>query len=281
MNWVWEHSSASGTELLVLLAIADCADDAGGNAFPSRQTLAKKVRLDPSTVRRVVRRLEDGGHVTIEPSAGRGRANVYTVRMEVPDPDEKPVDNSPQRGAICPGGGLPRGQNARKRGANCAVEGGRMPPHPSRTIQEPPLDTGTAASRPPPPPVAASDPSRSTVDAKPIDPVATAVLSRLGPSWHLSESERRKLAGVIVEKLVEGWPVTGLASYLSANPRGVVSAYAVLNTRLAELPAPRKAANGPVPKPEWCGECDETSRMRDVSDGSVMRCPLCHPLGKR
>src|ERR671931_438908 len=50
MNWVWDNSPTKGTELLMLLAIADNAADDGGNAYPSIRTLARKTRLDDLTV---------------------------------------------------------------------------------------------------------------------------------------------------------------------------------------------------------------------------------------
>ena len=52
MNWVWEHSTAKGSELLLLLDIADAADDQGRNAFPSISTLAAKTRMSRRTVQR-------------------------------------------------------------------------------------------------------------------------------------------------------------------------------------------------------------------------------------
>ncbi|MEW2382304.1 helix-turn-helix domain-containing protein [Micromonospora sp. NPDC047707] len=70
MTWVWDHSPVGGTERLVLLAIADCAADDGANAWPSLGTLARKARLDERTVRRIIRRLEVGGHLLVEVAAG-------------------------------------------------------------------------------------------------------------------------------------------------------------------------------------------------------------------
>lgn len=44
MAKVWELSANRGNDLLMLLAIADFADD-DGNAYPSVQTLAHKCRM--------------------------------------------------------------------------------------------------------------------------------------------------------------------------------------------------------------------------------------------
>jgi hypothetical protein len=81
MTWVWEHSPAKGTELLTLLAIANNAADDGSNAWPSIARLAQKTRLDERTVRRVLHRLAEGGHLVIEVSAGPSGTNRYTVVM--------------------------------------------------------------------------------------------------------------------------------------------------------------------------------------------------------
>ena len=56
MTQVWEHSSQEHGNLLVLLAIADFADDAG-RAFPSVETLAKKARLSERQVQRAIKEL--------------------------------------------------------------------------------------------------------------------------------------------------------------------------------------------------------------------------------
>jgi DNA-binding transcriptional MocR family regulator len=80
MNWVWEHSPTKGTELLMLLAIADNAADDGGNAFPSIRTLARKTRLDDRTVQRIVRKLAEQGQLAVVERGGR-EPNRYAILM--------------------------------------------------------------------------------------------------------------------------------------------------------------------------------------------------------
>lgn len=79
MNRVWEYSAVGGSELLVLLAIADHAHDDGGGAWPSVPTLARKCKLSDRHVRRVIRALEDSGEIAVERGAGRNGVNVYTI----------------------------------------------------------------------------------------------------------------------------------------------------------------------------------------------------------
>lgn len=81
---VWKHSSAIEGALLVLLAIADFADD-NGEAFPSIPTLARKARVSEQQVRNVIRRLVKAGELAVEggrAGAGRGHKNRYRVLVE-------------------------------------------------------------------------------------------------------------------------------------------------------------------------------------------------------
>lgn len=81
MTWVWNHSPVGGNDLLTLLAIADNAADDGTNAWPSLATLARKTRLEDRSVRRIIRRLEQGQHVLVDVGAGPRGTNRYTVVM--------------------------------------------------------------------------------------------------------------------------------------------------------------------------------------------------------
>lgn len=84
------------------MAIADCASDDGTNAWPSLATLAKKTRLDERTVRRILWRLEEGGHIKVEVGAGPYGTNRYTVLMGQCAPGQNaPGQNAP--GQIAPG----------------------------------------------------------------------------------------------------------------------------------------------------------------------------------
>ena len=77
---VWASSSQRGGALIVLLAIADFADD-DGFAFPSIATLAAKSRLGESQTHCIVRNLRTAGELEIEQNAGPHRTNIYRVRF--------------------------------------------------------------------------------------------------------------------------------------------------------------------------------------------------------
>lgn len=94
MSWVWEQSRAEGTDRLILLAIADSANDDGGNAFPSIETLSDKAKVSERTVQRSVRSLVLLGELQVIPNAGRNGTNVYRVRMD-PRQSDTPVNLTP------------------------------------------------------------------------------------------------------------------------------------------------------------------------------------------
>ena len=81
MSRVWEYSQHSGSELLLLLAIADFADD-DGNAFPGRPLLAKKTRMHERSVSRLRQKLYESGEL-IKISGGNGKGDRLSVRVMV------------------------------------------------------------------------------------------------------------------------------------------------------------------------------------------------------
>jgi hypothetical protein len=67
-----------------------------------------------------------------------------------------------------------------------------------------------------------------------------------------------------------------LAAFAGANTIGVRSPHAVLTARLppAELPPPPGQR---PPRPPWCGECDERTRMVGFYSDAPNPCPRCKP----
>lgn len=75
---VWAYSEAKGNDRLVLLAIADHANDEDRQAWPSIAHLAGKCRLSRSTVKRALARLALNGELRLV-VAGDGTVNRYAV----------------------------------------------------------------------------------------------------------------------------------------------------------------------------------------------------------
>ena len=107
MAWVWDQVLPT-TKKMVLLAIADHADDTGDNAWPSVSTLARKVSITTRQVQRLLRELEDDGLlITSRQQGGTSRTaidrrpNLYQIVMQPPDvsvtPGMTPMSPPPRR----------------------------------------------------------------------------------------------------------------------------------------------------------------------------------------
>ena len=106
MSHVWEHSQQKGASLLLLLAIADYAND-DGRAWPSIATLANKIRMSERNTQRLLQRLSRCGEIEIEVNSGQNGVNVYRV-------------TTPRRGDNLSGGGVTTCQG----GGDSLVRGG-------------------------------------------------------------------------------------------------------------------------------------------------------------
>lgn len=100
---VWEHSKASGTPLLVLLSLADYADD-DGECWPSIGAVRRKCRLkDDRHVKRVIHETleRELGEVVVIPLAGKAsqrggvRSNRYRIVVHLPDDPLTVVEEPP------------------------------------------------------------------------------------------------------------------------------------------------------------------------------------------
>ena len=85
-RWVWEHSTSAGLDRLVLLAIADHADEFGGSAWPSLTRLAEMCGLSRRSVIRSVDRLVESGELERLRGGGRagrgGVSNGYRIHLK-------------------------------------------------------------------------------------------------------------------------------------------------------------------------------------------------------
>lgn len=81
MSEVWEKSGFGGSELLLLVAIADFSDD-DGKAWPSIPVLAQKIRMSERNVQRLIAKLVEGGELAVERGHARGGCNLFLVMPE-------------------------------------------------------------------------------------------------------------------------------------------------------------------------------------------------------
>lgn len=77
MNLVWKHSTQGGTRRLLILAIADYADDSGF-AWPGQVALARKCKVSRRQVIRLISDVEAAGELLV---VRRKRGNRYAVNV--------------------------------------------------------------------------------------------------------------------------------------------------------------------------------------------------------
>lgn len=113
MTKVWDHGPEKQSHLLVLLALADYANDEG-QCWPSMASIAKKARITERGARKIVRELEGNGWLSINISGGRNGTNVYIInpeqcspRNDVPPEQECINPEQPFRGGRNSGSGEP------------------------------------------------------------------------------------------------------------------------------------------------------------------------------
>ncbi|ASI92471.1 helix-turn-helix domain-containing protein [Vibrio mediterranei] len=63
MSWVWDVSTLKGSDKLLMLCLADHADD-NGMCWPSIETMARKSGISVSTVKSTLKKLEGAGWLT-------------------------------------------------------------------------------------------------------------------------------------------------------------------------------------------------------------------------
>jgi hypothetical protein len=83
MTWAFEQP-ISGNEKVVLLALADFAND-GGECWPSVRRIAEKAYISELTVRRIIALLIDSEFLKLtrrQSNDGRSMSNLYQLQME-------------------------------------------------------------------------------------------------------------------------------------------------------------------------------------------------------
>lgn len=154
MARVWDDADCDGSELLVLLALADYADDDGW-CYPSLPAIARKTRMSERHVRSQLRKLEAKGLLfCASTKGGKGKANTYQVR---PDGGQTRNPSSGNEGGTNPerrnhGSGYANPANPESRNPSSAFkclnpELQRPNPEPQfrPTIIEPKIDDGDDA----------------------------------------------------------------------------------------------------------------------------------------
>lgn len=80
---VWEQSKQKGSALLMMLAIADNANDEG-EAWPSLKTLAHKTRMSKRNAQMVIKKLEESGELAVKERREKdsdNETNLFTINV--------------------------------------------------------------------------------------------------------------------------------------------------------------------------------------------------------
>lgn len=144
MSEVWAHADSEGGELLVLLALADFANDDGW-CFPSVATIAAKARLQERQTRILIRRLEMKGLVLCPSTkGGAGNSNRYRV-MPI-----KAAEEGGKGAPECRDAKAERGHSNAEKGAfQCTKGGTPVPPNRHEPSEEASIDKRAQAPAPP------------------------------------------------------------------------------------------------------------------------------------
>lgn len=101
MSAVWDMPMDSSAQKLVLLALADNANDAG-ECYPSLTTISRKTSLDERTVRRAIRQLQQLGFMSVAERAGR--SSLFSISLTTLK-NATPINDTPgknERGQSAP-----------------------------------------------------------------------------------------------------------------------------------------------------------------------------------
>ncbi|RDI16384.1 helix-turn-helix domain-containing protein [Lentzea flaviverrucosa] len=268
---VWEHAPAAGNELLLLLAIADQANDLGTDAWPSVDTLARKTRLNKRTVQRLLQRLSSAGLVAIEPGGGR-RSNRYTIDLNLlADPSSRTTDDEgtppalrhPRQSVTCGTHAAPAATALDHRSHDTAVS-----PDPSCTALSPSPPSRTHS--------ADADEAATTETAR----AAMEITAKIHTVAPMSHPNQRAMELKVLESLAAGHDPDQILRILTENLHSARSPIAVIHSRLRSLPLSPIHGRTSIARPEWCGTCDGPEPHRrwiQLDDGRVQACPHCHP----
>lgn len=241
MNDIWRHSKEKGSRLLLLLAIADNANDAGV-AWPSISTLAQKTRMSERQVQRMVQGLVADGALLYEPGNGRGHTHKFFIPPQTSESD-KPRQPVTVSEPIKPRQDVTDYQTKRvtsetERVTSCPIKGDiAMSPEPS--IEPSKEKPKTVADKPPPAPRAkAFDPRirhpaiqavRLFIHCLPDEQNRDEVIEALG-----DEPDKPKLAECYRVWKRQGWNKVSLVPALDWYVNGIPEKFINSNGRRHE-----------------------------------------------
>lgn len=127
MSAVWDRKDLDPSERLVMLSLADHADD-DGYCYPSIKRLCERSSLSERTVQSTIKKLVGRGFLTVNYGAGRNGTNVFIISATpanlAPPQISHPAADAPRKSRTTP----PQISH---------LPPATVAPKPSRTIKEP------------------------------------------------------------------------------------------------------------------------------------------------
>lgn len=131
MSWVLDHSVSRLAARLVLLSIANHANEVGENAWPHISTIAREAHVSERQAQRAIKELVAKQELFVWLEAGPRRSNIYQVAMKGDNLSPSRVTNPTVKGDK----------------SDSAIRKNR--PEPSKTLTPPtPLKRGACAIHP-------------------------------------------------------------------------------------------------------------------------------------
>lgn len=130
-SYVLENRFENPTRKLIMLVLADYADEHGQNSYPSISTIAFRAECSERAVQNHIRHLVSTGDLQIFPQASRYRTNLYRIIFKRnPDqvtPKPNPAESAPPQN---------NASNLHPKGANRVSKSAPKPPVPVNTSTE-------------------------------------------------------------------------------------------------------------------------------------------------
>ncbi len=178
MARVWNESVHTGTALLMLLAIADHANN-DGVCWPSISKLAEKARVKPRQASNLIALLRDSGELSVSTGKGRNNTSIYVVTIGEKGATERVI----QRAQNMQSSAQNMQSSAQNMQSSVIKHATAIAYEPLEPSIEPSLEpSGRAAALPPAPPVTPPPPAPTSKTPTATQSVAFALEGEPLPS---------------------------------------------------------------------------------------------------
>jgi Helix-turn-helix domain len=275
-HWVSENSPAKGTQLLLLLLLADIADDKGF-CWPSLRTLEYKSRMSRRAVQQLISSLENEGLLTVQRGDGRESSRYWidmTKQREDLRSESRGADSTPLRSESRGADSTPQGCSSYDTPGVHGSCSDRSVTVIEQSLNPPPVRKQVTAklSVQPEEEDSLQENSKTSVSTHPD---TDRVLEAVSKAWGFGQRGRTTIRGAVSGALAASWSASDLIRVLSTNTGGVKRPTAVILARLQDLPDQDQKTPTITPK---CDACNPSRWIEDPETGyDLHKCPTCHP----